>query len=222
MKKFAKKLDVVQAIELEIIKIVAEENKNDLCVIVTEPSNANESGVWQLTYGMLNALAKDCGAASAEMLANAVNTKSIGGDVLKLNVRWVDDTCKIGVDSEGDDIINEKTGDIYFTEEHFRREGLFTGIELEEEAVAYVEHINIMIDVEEAKEMRKQRRKERKGGRSRKVATPEKLDLENVDPTDSGDDGEIDDLFGEGEETPKEEKKPAPKTSGRGRKTTKK
>lgn len=223
MKNFKKDLDVVQAIALEILEIDASENRNGLCTIITEGSNANSSGdngegIWQCSYKMLQRLAKKAGVASPEMLESAFNTNDIGDTFLHMNVRWVDQSIEIGLDENGDPILN-KDGGTNFRKEHFRREGNFTSIELSPEVVEYVAEINKQADLQDVLAMRETSRSKRTKRTARKaVKTVETIDLDDLDASNDVDEEEVDDLFNAEEEEPApEEKKTTKKRTTRSR-----
>jgi hypothetical protein len=184
---------------LEILSVDTVLNTNGKVVIRTEKSNVNKSGVWQFSYEHLNALARGCNAVSGTILGGAIRSDILGGSTLNVPAVFVEEGDDI-IDAHGNLVINQKTGDTKYTQNHFKTSIVDASITLTEDAIAYVNEVTRAADISDINREREEMRKKAQELRRQKMMRATTNAVEQ--PVDSGDsnddDDELMDIFDSG------------------------
>lgn len=190
MKQFKENKSTFLAV-LEILSVDTVLNTNGKVVIRTEKSNVNKSGVWQFSYEHLNALARGCNAVSGTILGGAIRSDILGGSTLNVPAVFVEEGDDI-IDAQGNLVINQKTGDTKYTQNHFKTSIVDASITLTEEAIKYVNKVTLAADISDIERERDEMRKKAQELRRQKMMRATTNAVEQQ-PEDSGDDSNDDD-----------------------------
>jgi hypothetical protein len=184
---------------LEIISIDTILNSNGKLTVRTEKSNANPKGIWQFSKAHLDAIARGCGAFTANMLNSAIVYDKLGGSTLNIPLEWVEEGDTI-FDKEGNIVINQRTGDTTYSKSHFKSEAVDASVTLTEVSLQYISGITTSADLNELERVRKEMELEAKRLRREKMMR-NVAGVTEQQPEDSGsddDDDELMDIFDSG------------------------
>jgi hypothetical protein len=176
---------------LEIISIDTILNSNGKLTVRTEKSNANPKGIWQFSKAHLDAIARGCGAFTANMLNSAIVYDKLGGSTLNIPLEWVEEGDTI-FDKEGNVVVNQRTGDTTYSKSHFKSEAVDASVTLTEVSLQYISGITTSADLNELERVRKEMELEAKRLRREKMMR-NTTGVSEQEPVDSSDDSDDDD-----------------------------
>lgn len=148
------KATLILAIAMVATKLIENGKNVGKLYVETETSEQNPQGIWTFSPKDLDRLARNVGATSASMLANAVaEGNAYGSDsTLQVELEYCEAGKPIGFQADGVTPITNSKGSTTFETSHWRT--VETSITVGEDAASYISTINKELDLEDARENR--------------------------------------------------------------------